>query len=412
MVVLGSEGSGEAVAGSTSGSNEVLVETGDVMTTRRLASRTDVEDFVHGLVLFGTGGGGGPAAPVIDRLVSALDAGSPVGWTDVDDLPVDAWTFSVAGVGGKLPPEGPDPTVLRRTGLDRYAYADSQEMQLAAARRLTELYGVQPGAVVAVELGSSNTVNPMLVAVALGIPLVDGDYCGRAKPEIQQSTLEIEGRGVWPLVFVDRWGDIVHIPDAVSAAMVDRIGRHLCSAALGGVAVARALLPAREARIALVRGSCEAAFQAGRVLRQARADGQDPVRAVTEHLGGAHLFDGMVVSTDEDPESGYQFHLCTHHLIGTGRFGGRRCAVWVKNEHHIVWVDGVAAVTSPDIIALLDRGSGRPLTNHEVVPGQAVAVIAAPPLDPRWRSSKGIELLGPRAFGFDLDYLPTPRSDA
>ncbi|HUY99514.1 MAG TPA: DUF917 domain-containing protein [Thermomicrobiaceae bacterium] len=382
------------------------------MATRRLESRTEIEDFVHGLVLFGTGGGGGPADPVIERLTTALDAGSPVGWTDIADIPPDAWTFSVAGVGGKSPPGGPDPAVLQRTGLDRLAFADPQQMQLAAARRLTELYGVQPGAVIAVELGSSNTVNPMLVAAALGVPFVDGDYCGRAKPEIQQSTLEIEGRGVWPLVFLDRWGDVVHIPEAASTAMVDRIGRHLCSAALGGVAVARSLLPAGQASQALVRGSCEAAYLAGCTLRHAREQRGDPVSAVVEHLGGAHLFDGVVESTEEDPESGYQFHVCTHHVTGSGSFHGRRCAIWVKNEHHIVWVDDVPAVTSPDIIAVLDRISGRPLTNHEIVPGQAVAVIASPPLDPRWRSPKGLALLGPRAFGFGLDYVPTPRADA
>jgi hypothetical protein len=376
------------------------------MTTRQLTSRTEVEDFVHGLVLFGTGGGGGPAAGIIERLVGELETGTHIGWTDVDDLPEDAWTFSVAGVGGRAPAEGPDPALLARTGLNAFRYEDFGDMLLDAARTLTSLHDVKPGAIIAVELGSSNTVTPMLVAARLGIPLVDGDYCGRAKPEIQQSMLEIAGRGVWPLVFIDRWGDVVHIPHAVSSAMVDRIGRHLCSAAFGGVAVARSLLPAAEARETLVVGSCESAFQAGRVLREASDSRGDPVAAIVAHLGGAHLFDGRIVSTDEDPESGYQFHLCTHHLSGEGEFEGRSCAVWVKNEHHIVWVDGEPRASSPDIIALLDRDDGRPLTNHEVAPGVRVAVIAAPPLDVRWRSHKGIELLGPRAFGFDLDYEP------
>jgi DUF917 family protein len=27
-------------------------------------------------------------------------------------------------------------------------------------------------------------------------------------------------------------------------------------------------------------------------------------------------------------------------------------------------------------------------------------------LDPDWHSQKGIELLGPRHFGFDFDYVP------
>ncbi len=376
------------------------------MTTRRLTSRTEIEDFVHGLVLFGTGGGGGPAAEIIERLVGELEEGTHIGWTDIHELSDDAWTFSVAGVGGRAPDTGPDPALLVRTGLHDYRYDDFSDMLLKAAKTLTDLHDVEPGAIIAVELGSSNTVTPMLVAARLGIPLVDGDYCGRAKPEIQQSMLEISGRGVWPLVFVDRGGDVIHMPEAASTAMGDRIGRHLCSASFGSVAVARSLLAAAEARNAVVKGSCETSFQTGRVLREARECGGDPVAAIVKHLGGVHLFDGRVERIEEDPESGYQFHLCTHHVNGEGRFEGQTCSVWVKNEHHIVWVGGEPQALSPDIIALLDRNDGRPLTNHEINPGLRVAVIAAPPLDARWRSEAGTRLLGPRAFGFDLDYAP------
>jgi DUF917 family protein len=376
------------------------------MPTRQLTTLAEIEDFVHGLVLFGTGGGGGPADQAIARLRTAMESGVPVGWTDIDDLPDETWTFSVAGVGGRAPAEGPDAGLLRRTGLVQPAFTDFKEIQLAAARTLAELHGVQLGAVIPVELGSGNTVTPLLVAAELGIPLVDGDYCGRAKPEIQQSTLEIEGRGVWPLVFIDRWGDVVHIPTAISTAMVDRIGRHLCSAALGGIAVARALLPASEARRAIVRGSCESAYQMGRVISAARAGGHDVVASVVDHLGGARIFDGTIDGTDEDPESGYQFHVCTHRLRGHERKSGQMAEIWVKNEHHIVWVDGTPRAMSPDIIAVLERGTGRPLTNHEITEGRQVSVIAAPPLDARWRSAAGIDLLGPRAFGFDFDYRP------
>jgi len=375
------------------------------MPTRQLTV-DEVDDFVQGLVLFGTGGGGGPATHAIERLRAAIASGVPVGWTDIDDLPADAWTFSVAGVGGRAPAEGPDPALLRRTGLRQTAFPDFKDAQLAAARALAELHDVRLGAVIAVELGSGNTVTPLLVAAELGIPLVDGDYCGRAKPEIHQSTLEIEGRGVWPLVFVDRWGDIVHIPTAISSAMVDRIGRHLCSAALGGIAVARSLLPVSDARPALVRGSCEASYQVGRVMREAREAGKDVVDAAVAHLRGVRLFDGVVERIEEDPESGYQFHLCTHHLRGTGENAGQMASIWVKNEHHLVWIDGAPRAMSPDIIAVLEAPSGRPLTNHEITEGTPVSIIGTPPLDARWRTLKGIELLGPRTFGFDVDYQP------
>jgi DUF917 family protein len=35
-----------------------------------------------------------------------------------------------------------------------------------------------------------------------------------------------------------------------------------------------------------------------------------------------------------------------------------------------------------------------------------VAVIGVKTFDDVWRTAKGLELLGPRHFGFDIDYVP------
>ena len=37
--------------------------------------------------------------------------------------------------------------------------------------------------------------------------------------------------------------------------------------------------------------------------------------------------------------------------------------------------------------------------------GKEVTVFGVPAID-RWRTRKGIEILGPRHFGFDQDYVP------
>ena len=37
--------------------------------------------------------------------------------------------------------------------------------------------------------------------------------------------------------------------------------------------------------------------------------------------------------------------------------------------------------------------------------GQRVSVIAFP-CDPIWRTPRGLALAGPRAFGYDFDYVP------
>ena len=59
----------------------------------------------------------------------------------------------------------------------------------------------------------------------------------------------------------------------------------------------------------------------------------------------------------------------------------------------------------PDLITVMETESGQPITTEELRYGQRVRVIAAP-CDRRWRTPAGLALVGPRYFGYDLDYVP------
>src|ERR1051326_4622660 len=87
-----------------------------------LDTREDVEDFVTGLMLMGTGGGGSNPVPMIDAMVAEIDAGGPFEIVDVADLPPDAWTATVAGLGGRPPEQGPTEAELRALGLIKPRY--------------------------------------------------------------------------------------------------------------------------------------------------------------------------------------------------------------------------------------------------------------------------------------------------
>ena len=76
-----------------------------------------------------------------------------------------------------------------------------------------------------------------------------------------------------------------------------------------------------------------------------------------------------------------------------------------QNEHLAVRIDGEFIVTVPDLIVLLDVDTGEPITTEGMRYGYRVAVIAIP-CDDKWRTEKGLELVGPRFFGYDIDYVP------
>jgi hypothetical protein len=62
-------------------------------------------------------------------------------------------------------------------------------------------------------------------------------------------------------------------------------------------------------------------------------------------------------------------------------------------------------VSVPDLITVLDLETGEPVTTEGLRYGFRVAVLAIPS-PPQWRGEAGLRLVGPRYFGYDVDYTP------
>ncbi len=90
---------------------------------------------------------------------------------------------------------------------------------------------------------------------------------------------------------------------------------------------------------------------------------------------------------------------------GAGEYAGHTFRIWFKNEHHISWKDGALFVTSPDLLAVVHADTAEPITNTYLSEGMNVAVIGAP-VNAYFRTPEGIAVLGPKHFGFDLEYRP------
>lgn len=367
-----------------------------------LATQQDCEDFVRGLTFLGTGGGGAPERG-LKLLLEKLDAGAAPGWVSIDDLPPDTWTATVAGLGGRPPKDGPPQKELELLGLSTPLYDNTLPVAL---RELAQYAGVEIGAVVPGEVGAGNSTVPMITAAAMGIQTVDGDYAGgRSIPELSQTTPEVFGKSLFPVVMVDRWGDISIIKAGASAQMADRIGRMLAAAAYGGVAFACLLMQAKEAKTQMNPGSMSQALQIGRILRQARERGDDPANEVVKQHDGWVLFRGEVTASVVEDKEAYMFGYGTHHLRGVDEFARHTFRIWYKNEYHVSWLDDQPYVMSPDAMAVIDLSNGEPHVNNSIAAGQRVAVVGRQAAAAH-RTARGVEVLGPRHFGFELDYIP------
>ena len=106
---------------------------------------------------------------------------------------------------------------------------------------------------------------------------------------------------------------------------------------------------------------------------------------------------------DWESRDGYMFGETM--VEGEGKDRGHTLKIWFKNENHVTWRDGNAWVLSPDLIMVLDTEGGIPCTNTILLEGAKVGVVGAR-ANAKLRTAKALALLGPRHYGFDLDYAP------
>ncbi|MBA7465375.1 hypothetical protein ES707_00537 [subsurface metagenome] len=364
-----------------------------------LETTQDVEDFVRGCALLGTGGGGDPKKGY-SFLSKTLEQKGKISWIGPDKIQDDEWTVSLFYMGSIAPKDLNLANRLKEHGLQ----VRVENELVKAMRELESHSGISPQYVVPGEIGGVNTPAPIAAAYELGLKVVDGDFGGgRAIPEMTQSLVSVLGHETCPLVFCDYAGSVTIVKEAPSCKMAERIGKFLSAASFGLVGSAGIMLKGKDAKQTVKPGTLTRALEVGRVIRKARETGEDPVAATAQGLNGWILFKGEVTNKEWEDRDGYMYGH--YQVMGLDEFSGHQFKVWFKNENHMTWLDDTPYVMSPDIIAAVHLSDAEPITNTDIAKGDRIAVIGTS-ICPEYRSEKGLAVLGPRHFGFDLEYTP------
>ena len=77
----------------------------------------------------------------------------------------------------------------------------------------------------------------------------------------------------------------------------------------------------------------------------------------------------------------------------------------VQNENLTATVEGEILATTPDLICLVDTDTFQPVPTDALKYGKRVMVVGLKCF-PLWRTQAGLDLVGPRYFGVDTDYIP------
>lgn len=352
-----------------------------------ILNEQDLDYIALGAAVLGTGGGGNSYLGKL-RAREQLRAGRTIAVMSPDALNDDDAIICVAGIGA--------PTV----GFEKIE--EGQEC-LRAFRAVEKESEIRARALMTDEIGGSNCFEPMIVAALTGLPVVDADGMGRAFPEMQMSTLAIAGCPVAPFALSDDKGNVVVFHNVISFNWLEKLARATTTAMGCSAGFALAPITGLEVKHHGVHHTISQAWRLGKQISDARANKEDPIRALLAENNGRLLFKGKISDVSRTTSGG--FARGRVELDGLDCQAGLGMEIDFQNENLIARVNGKTVATVPDLICVLDSESGQPIATEEIRFGLRVSVIVLP-ASPLLCTPQALEVVGPRAFGYDMDYKP------
>ncbi|KAH0175233.1 beta subunit of N-methylhydantoinase A/acetone carboxylase, partial [Aureobasidium melanogenum] len=285
-------------------------------------------------------------------------------------------------------------------------------------------------AVMGLEIGGANGMEPLLVGSSrfFNCPVIDADFMGRAYPTYWQTTLAVHYPGeLIPCVIDSGDGKTILMTKAPNDEIVDRALRASCAEMGSRVGMAAKPTTTEKVRSSGVLNTMSLAWPIGRCISLAEATNtmSTVAEAIVNEAGGIKsariLFRGKITQverrvykghshgsitisgTEEDEESAADANrMPAMRVGGTLKIPFKNENIYAEYTSESGEKQYLALV--PDLIAVLDSGSGCALGVPEFKYGYYVTVIGIT-CSPLWTDTpEGIKIGGPGAFGYDLEY--------
>ena len=345
----------------------------------------ELEPLATGAWILGAGGGGSPYLGYLNMRKLYAD-GHRVQIMQPEELADDDLVAVVSNMGAPL------------VGQERLS---DPNFCAKPVRMMEDYLGRKFRAVMSVEIGGNNAIQPFQVACMTGLPVVDADAMGRAFPEAQMTSFAICDLQPYPLTLADIRQNGVIIPEAASWKWMERLSRKACVEVGSVAATCKAPRTGKEVKECGILHTVTQAIGIGRTVQHARKEHADPISAVVEGHNGRVLFRGKVQDMARRATEG--FLRGKAEFAGLDDYRGRTFSLEFQNEWLIGRLDDVVAVMVPDIVCVMDTASGEAIGTEVLRYGQRVTIIALPP-PAILCGEAGLRYVGPRAFGYDVDF--------
>ena len=340
-----------------------------------------------GAGILGTGGGGSTYLNRLrlDNELRAQDRAVPV--IQADDVPDDALVCAVGGMGA--------PTVSNEK------LQEGREI-MRAVRALEDHLRREVYAIVIGEIGGGNALGPMITALQCGLPVVDGDSMGRAFPELQMDTFMIYGLNPAPFVLADAHGNVSIFKRIGSAEQAEAFARSLTIEMGGSAGLVMPVMSGADMKATIIRDTLSLAKRIGEAVLGCRARSVEPAETIAALCNGAVIFTGKIVDVNRRTVSGF-----ARGQLKISAFADfeQQLEIDFQNENLIARLGDRALCAVPDLITLVSLEDGEAIGTESLRYGLRVAVLAMP-APKELKTPEALAVVGPRAFGYDVDFSP------
>lgn len=353
-------------------------------------TRDDIAPMALGAAVLGAGGGGDSylAEGMLDAMIRE---NGPVEIVSVDEIGSDAPVALTALMGA---PHIVSEMLFGTLMID------------AAIERAAAGQGA-PAAVVPLEMGGVNALVPLIAAGHLGLPCVDADFTARGVPSLDMTSFLLDGQFPEVHVIADPLGRSAQLQTSGGFG-TELLLRPLVET-MGSLSAYTAYpLHGHDLRERALDGTVTRCLEVGRVFQQLPGRTAEEADRLLAELGGVRITTGAVTERFSQSDTGGTRVSIT---LESTEHPEQLTRIDLGNEFHVVSRDGEILATVPDLIVVVDATTCIPLTVEQLGLGQQITVIALP-THARWRTERGIEIVGPRAFGYATDFIPFESKEA
>ena len=351
-------------------------------------SRREALDLVVGAKILANGGGGSERKA--NKLIhKSYEEGQRFKIASMNEFKSEDQICIIGMVGGGITKE--EKAVVENLPII------TEDPMLKAVKNLERYMKTQFKGFVATELGPLNSIVPLVIsAQTQGKIVIDGDCCGRSKPQISISTTTVGKIPISPFSISSKYGDELIIGSTVDDVRGEIIARTISKISNGSIGVARCPMRIDQASKVIIPNTLTLAIKLGKEVRKANEVKKDPIAAIKHVISDIQVvMRGKINQFSRIERGGFT----EGELFVNENKSINQLKVFYKNEYLLTWINGKRFISCPDSLPIVDAKTGLGLTpwENDFYKGREVVVFAidAPAI---WRSKRGLKIFGPQVF--------------